>query len=146
MTSPYIRLDYHLVPTAILYQMHPRGFPHQHSTSSSFLQKQFQNAVLTTVGQLCKKVHLSQYFHSRQATLHATCIAIQVLSYHNKIIKINTISLHRHWVRFSYAITVAQYLHLQHPPQTGRKKQIPKVSQICPLTTFYFRLPSKVTD
>ena len=84
MTSPYIRLDYHLVPTAILYQMHPRGFPHQHSTSSSFLQKKFQNAVLTSVGQPHKKVHLSQYLHSRQATLHVTCITIQVLSYHNK--------------------------------------------------------------
>ena len=135
MTSPYIRLDYHLVPTAILYQMHPRGFPHQHSTSNSFLQKQFQNAVLTIVGQPHKKVHLSQYFHSRQATLHVTCITIQVLSYHNKSKDYFIISLHRYWVRLSYAITVAQYLHLQHPPQTGRKKQTPKVSQICPLTT-----------
>ena len=117
--------------------MHPRGFPHQHSTSNSFLQKQFQNAVLTIVGQLSKKVHLSQYLHSRQATLHVTFITIQVLSYHNKIIRFtSTISLHRYWVRLSYAITVAQYLHLQHPPQTGRKKQTPKVSQICPLTTF----------
>jgi len=37
---------------------------------------------------------------------------------------------------FAYAITDAQHSTFQHPPQTGRKKQTPKVSQMCSLTAF----------
>ena len=36
----------------------------------------------------------------------------------------------------AYAITVAQYSIFQHPPQTGRKKQAPKASQMCSLVDF----------
>ena len=159
---PTAKPDCHLVRTAILYLPSDDSlgvFHCSHAVSYPLLQIWFQGNITSSLaGDLVHQLPYPPYprkagysAHSVRASKEAGSTALQVyssVSYTGRLttmgVRLCTITgLHGSRVGFPMPLGSALqpqariwHASLQHPPQTGRKKQAPKVSQLCPLKDF----------
>lgn len=135
---------------------HPRRFPHQFLLLVLFCKCDFKMQSFLILAEIRRLYHLSQTPSRKTSyTTHSFRHKVGlILSRTKSISKIKFLcvqALHKNRSprtlgRLPYAITIAQSSIFQHPPQTGRKQQAPKASQICSLTDFQPRLRNKCID